>query len=224
VELFPNEYFVNFILGLSSSLLGQNDTAAIYLKKAVDLNSQDVNTISAYAYTLNQLKQQDSAVKYLNKALLLNPDDVNVLGTLALIYKEKGLIEKSDSLYEKALLINPDDPIINNNFAYSLSTRGLQLERALELVNIALQKDSLSSAFLDTKGWILYKLRRYDEAKYYVEKAIEVGLPSAVITDHLGDIEFKLGNKQRALELWKKALEIDPTKKEIEEKIIKGEI
>ena len=223
-ELFPNEYYVNFILGLSLAQLGKNDSAAIYLKKSVNLNPKDVNTISAYAYTLNLLKEQDSAIIYLERALILSPDDVNVLGTLAMIYNEKGIYEKSDSLYEKALSISPDDAIINNNFAYSLSTRGLQLERALKMVNISLEKDSLSSAFLDTKGWILYKLERYEEAKYYVEKAIEVGSPSAVITDHLGDIEFKLGNKERALELWRKAFEIDPTKTEIQQKINKGEI
>jgi tetratricopeptide (TPR) repeat protein len=224
IELFPNEYFINFILGLSLAQLGKNDSAAIFLKKSVELNSRDVNTISAYAYTLNQLKQQDSAIFYLNRALTLNPDDVNVLGTLALIYNEKKIFEKSDSLYEKALLISPDDAIINNNYAYSLSTRGLNLERALEMVNKALLKDSLSSAFLDTKGWILFKLGRFDEAKHYVEKALELGSESAVITDHLGDIEYKLGNKERAIKLWKKALEIDPTKTEIEQKIMKGEI
>jgi tetratricopeptide (TPR) repeat protein len=224
VELFPNEYFINFILGLSLAQLGKNDSAAIYLKKSVNLNPRDVNTISAYAYTLSQLKQQDSAIIYLERALTLSPDEVNVLGTLAMIYNEKRIYEKSDSLYERALSINPDDAIINNNYAYSLSTRGLQLDRALDMVNLSLEKDSLSSAFLDTKGWILYKLGRYNEAKYFIEKAIEVGNESAVITDHLGDIEFKLGNKQKAFELWRKAFETDPSKTEIEQKIIKGEI
>lgn len=224
VELFPNDYFVNFILGLSLAQLSENDNALVYLKKSIDLNPRDVQTINAYAFTLIQLKQQDSAIVYLNRALTISPDEVDVLGSLAMIYNEKHLYEKSDSLYERALLIKPDDPIINNNYAYSLSTRGLQLDRALEMVNLSLQKDSLNSAFLDTKGWILYKLNRYQEAKYYVEKAIEVGTQSAVITDHLGDIEYKLGNIERAIELWKKALEIDPAKTEIEQKIIKGGI
>lgn len=222
VELFPNDYYINFIFGLSLAQLNLNDSAAIYLKKSVELNPNDVNTINAYAYTLNQLKQQDSAVIYLTRALKLKPDDVNVLGTLALIYNEKKIYEKSDSLYERALAISPDDAIINNNYAYSLSTRGIQLERALDMVNLSLQKDSLSSAFLDTKGWILYKLGRFLEAKKYIEKAIEVGSESAVIIDHLGDVEYKLGNLERALELWKKAFQIDSTKSEIEQKIIKG--
>lgn len=224
IESFPDNYAINFILGISLAQQSKNDEAVKYLKKAVELNPNDVNTISAYAYTLNQLKQDEEAILYLNKALSIDPNDVNVMGTLALIYNAQKVFEKSDSLYEKALEIKSDDPLINNNYAYSLSTRGIQLDRALRMVNLALEKDSLNTAYLDTKGWILYQLGRYDEAKYFISKAIELGTKSAVIIDHLGDVEFKLGNKEKAIELWREALQLDPTKKEIEEKISKGEL
>jgi tetratricopeptide (TPR) repeat protein len=224
IESFPDNYAINFILGLSLAQQSKNEEAVKYLKKAVALNPTDVNTLSAYAYTLNQLKQDEEAILYLNKALSIDPNDVNVMGTLALIYNAQKVFEKSDSLYEKALEIKPDDPLINNNYAYSLSTRGIQLDRALKMVNLALGKDSLNTAYLDTKGWILYQLGRYDEAKYFISKAVELGTKSAVIIDHLGDVEFKLGNKEKAIELWKEALQLDPAKKEIEEKINKGEL
>ncbi|MCL6494582.1 MAG: tetratricopeptide repeat protein [Ignavibacterium sp.] len=224
IESFPDNYAINFILGLSLAQQSKNEDAVKYLKKAVALNPTDVNTLSAYAYTLNQLKQDEEAILYLNKALSIDPNDVNVMGTLALIYNAQKVFEKSDSLYEKALEIKPDDPLINNNYAYSLSTRGIQLDRALKMVNLALEKDSLNTAYLDTKGWILYQLGRYDEAKYFISKAVELGTKSAVIIDHLGDVEFKLGNKEKAIELWKEALQLDPAKKEIEEKINKGEL
>lgn len=224
IESFPDNYAINFILGLSLAQQSKNQEAAVYLKKAASLNPTDVNTLSAYAYTLNQLKQDDEAIYYLNKALAIEPNDVNVIGTLALIYNAQKIFEKSDSLYERALEIKPDDPLINNNYAYSLSTRGIQLERALRMVNLALDKDSLNTAYLDTKGWILYQLGRYQEAKEFISKAVDLGTKSAVIIDHLGDVEFKLGNKEKAVELWKEALQLDPTKKEIEEKINKGEL
>lgn len=224
IESFPDNYAINFILGLSLAQQSKNQEAVVYLKKAASLNPTDVNTLSAYAYTLNQLKQDDEAIHYLNKALAIEPNDVNVIGTLALIYNAQKIFEKSDSLYERALEIKPDDPLINNNYAYSLSTRGIQLERALRMVNLALDKDSLNTAYLDTKGWILYQLGRYNEAKEFISKAVDLGTKSAVIIDHLGDVEFKLGNKEKAVELWKEALQLDPTKKEIEEKINKGEL
>jgi tetratricopeptide (TPR) repeat protein len=67
-------------------------------------------------------------------------------------------------------------------------------------------------------------LGNYEEAKLYLEKAIEVGGESAVMLDHLADVESKLGNKEKAIELWENALELDPTKNEIKNKIDKGAI
>ncbi|MCX8106198.1 MAG: tetratricopeptide repeat protein [Ignavibacterium album] len=224
IQSFPDNYAINFILGISLAQQSKNEEAETFLKKAVSLNPNDVNTLSAYAYTLNQLKKDDLAIYYLNQALAIEPNDVNVIGTLALIYNAQKIFEKSDSLYERALELKPDDPLINNNYAYSLSTRGIKLERALKMVNLSLDKDSLNTAYLDTKGWILYQLGRYEEAKEFILKAIELGTKSAVIIDHLGDVEFKLGNKEKAIELWKEALQLDPTKKEIEDKIMKGEL
>lgn len=224
IHSFPDNYGVNFILGISLAQQSKNDQAENYLRKAVELNPNDVNTLSAYAYTLNQLKKDDDAIIYLKKALEIEPDNVNVIGTLALIYNARREYTKSDSLYERALQLQPDDPLINNNFAYSLSTRDVQLDRALKMVNLALAKDSLNTAYLDTKGWILYKLGNYEEAQKIISLAIQLGTESAVIIDHLGDIEFKLGNTRRAIELWRKALKLDPSKKEIENKINKGEL
>lgn len=220
---FPENFAVNLILGLSLAQNSKYSDALPYLKRAVDLNQNDINALSAYAFTLNQLKDDDKAIFYLQRALSLEPNDVNLIGQLALIYNAKRVYEKSDSLYERALELDPGNGLISNNFAYSFSVRGVNLERALSMVNIALETDSMNSAYLDTKGWVLYKLGNYADAKIFIERAIELGGESAVLVDHLADTEFKLGNNAKAIELWNKAFELDPTKKEIEKKIEKGE-
>ncbi|MDY0083216.1 MAG: tetratricopeptide repeat protein, partial [Ignavibacteriaceae bacterium] len=86
------------------------------------------------------------------------------------------------------------------------------------------EADSLNSSYLDTIGWVYYMLGNYKEAKFYLEKAIETGGESAVMLDHLGDIEFKLDNQKKAIELWEKAIKLDPAKTEIQNKIDKGAI
>ena len=154
----------------------------------------------------------------------IEPDDVQLIGTLAMIYNGMQSFEISDSLYERALELKPDDPLINNNYSYAFATRKIQLERALKMVQISIAADSLNSSYLDTIGWVHFMLGNYKEAKLYLEKAIEVGGESAVMLDHLADVESKLGNKEKAIELWKNALELDPTKTEIKNKIDKGAI
>jgi tetratricopeptide (TPR) repeat protein len=221
---FPEDFYVNLILGLSQAQQSKHKDAERYLKKATILNPQDITALSAYAFTLNQLKEDDKAIFYLNQALEIEPDDVQLIGTLAMIYNGLRKYELSDSLYERALELEPNDPLINNNYSYAFATRGIQLERALEMVKISVKADSLNSSYLDTIGWIYFMLGNFTEAKLYLEKAIEVGGKSSVMLDHLADIEFKLGNKEKAIELWKNALELEPTKTEIQNKIDKGAI
>ncbi len=221
---FQEDFYVNLILGLSLAQQSKHAEAGKYLKKATILNPKDITALSAYAFTLNQLKEDDKAIFYLNRALEIEPDDAQLIGTLAMIYNGMEDFEKSDSLYERALELKPDDPLLSNNYAYSFATRNIQLERALKMVKISIAADSLNSSYLDTIGWVYFMLGNYTEAKIYLEKAIEIGGESSVMLDHLADTESKLGNKEQAIKLWKKALELDPTKIEIQNKIDKGAI
>ncbi len=221
---FPEDFYVNLILGLSLAQQSKHEEAEKYLKKSTLLNPTDITALSAYAFTLNQLKDDDKAIFYLKQALKIQPDDVQLIGTLAMIYNGMQSHELSDSLYERALELKPDDPLINNNYSYAFATRGIQLERALKMVQISIAADSLNSSYLDTIGWVHFMLGNFKEAKLFLEKAIEVGGESAVMLDHLADTESKLGNKEKAVELWQNAFKLDPTKIEIQNKIDKGAI
>jgi len=224
IENFPQDYAVNFILGLSLAQNNKQQEAKFYLKKSVDLNPRDVNTLSAYAYTLSQLKENESAVEYLDRAIILAPTDVNLLGTLGLIYNSMGKLTESDSVYERALQIDSTNALVNNNYAYSLSERDLKLERALSMVKVAVEKEPENSSYLDTIGWVYFKLGNYEEAKKYLEKGLTVSGDRAVILDHLGDVLFKLGLKEEAISNWQKAQSIDPKNENLKKKIEKGEL
>ena len=224
VSIFPEDFGVNLIVGLSFAQIENPAQAKPYLQKAIELSPNDVNALSAYGYTLNQLKDYDNAVKYLNKALTLKPGDVNLLGTLGLIYNVQEKWAECDSVYEKAIKIDSTNALVNNNFAYALSERGLQLERAMTMVNIALKADSNNSSYLDTKGWIYFKLKQYRQAKDFIQQAISAGGESATTLEHLGDAIFMTGEKKSAVELWQKAFNLDTTNNNLKNKIEKGEI
>ena len=224
VPIFPEDFAVNLIVGLSLAQIEKPDEAKTYLQKAIELSPNDINAISAYGYTLNQLKDYDNAVKYLNKALTLKPEDVNLLGTLGLIYDAQEKWTECDSVYEKALKIDSLNALVNNNFAYALSERGIQLERAMRMVNIALKADSNNSSYLDTKGWIYFKLKQYDKARDFIQQAISSGGESSTTLEHLGDAVFMTGEKKSAVELWQKAYNLDSTNNNLKNKIEKGEI
>jgi len=224
IKSFPEDFRVNLILGLALSQSGKSSDAETYLKKAVELDSTDVNALSAYGYTLSQLKQNDAAIIYLNKALQISPNDINLLGTLGLIFDTEHKWKECDSIYSKALSLDSSNALINNNFAYSLSERGIKLDEALRMSETALKAEPENSAYLDTMGWIYFKMGKYIEAEKYVQKALAVGGDKSDELEHLGDIEFKLGNKDKAKETWQKAYDLDKSNLELKSKIEKGEL
>ena len=221
---FPDNFTINLIMGLSLAQQNKNDSAKVYLKKSLAINPNDINALSGYGYTLSQLHENEQAVIYLQKALSLSPNDINLMGTLGLIYDNMKRNTESDSIYQRALSIDSTNAIVNNNYAYSLSERGIKLKDALRMAKIAVASDTANSSFLDTIGWVYFRLNNLELAKQYVQKAIKYGGESATMLEHLGDIESKLGDKEQAKNLWQKAFKLDSTKTELKSKIEKGEI
>jgi len=218
---FPDDFVNNLILGLSLSQQNDIEGASRALEHAVRLNPNDLTALHAYGFTLNQLNRNDAALVYLDKALYLSPDNIQVIGTMGLIYDSMDDFAMSDSLYERALLIDSSDVLISNNYAYSLSERGIQLDRALELSEYAVEQEPTNSSYLDTIGWVHFKLGNLDKALKYIKLAMEEDELNATLFDHLADVYSKMDNQEKAIEYWLKALEIDPTIENVNEKLEK---
>lgn len=169
-----------------------------------------------------RLHKPNEAASVLEKALQLNGKNIDAMSALGLVYDELKRFEDSDSLYERALRLDPQNHLLLNNYAYSLCERGLQLERALKMSKDALSQQPENQSYLDTYGWLYYRLGDNKEAERWIRKAVELGSKSIVIHDHLGDVYFKLSEKFKALEYWQKALELDPGNQAIKEKIQRG--
>lgn len=223
-EKFPNDFAVNLIYGLSLSSENEHQKAKDALQLALNINPNDVTALSALGYTLNQLKEDDPALVLLDKALRLEPGNLQVISVIALIHESRKNYAVSDSLYTAALKIDSTNILLLNNYAYSLAERGIKLQEALSMAQRAVDKEPKNSSYLDTIGWIYFRLGEYKKAKINIEAAVKMEDKNVTLLDHLGDVYFKLGNKTKAMELWKRAFEMDSTKNEIKKKIEKGEL
>jgi tetratricopeptide (TPR) repeat protein len=224
VEKFPNDFVINLIYGLSLSQQNEHAKAKDALENALKLNPDDMTVLSSLGFTLNQLKEDDKALVHLNKALAIDPKNIQVLSILGIIHEGKKEYTISDSLYKRALEVDTNNALILNNYAYSLSERGLMLNEALDMSQRAVKQEPTNSSYLDTIGWIYFRLGRYEEAKENILKASATEDKNATILNHLGDVYFKLGEKVKANEFWNKALKFDVNNEEIRLKIEKGEL
>ncbi len=195
------------------------EAAENHFQKAVAALPDDPHINFLLGSVLNQRHKSDEAVIYLQKCLELDPNYVDALGTLAMIYDEKKVYTKSDSLYQAALATRPNDPLLMNNYSYSLSVRGLNLELALEMAQKAVAADSTNGAYLDTLGWIYFKMGNYPNALMYIQKAVQYRDKSAEVMEHLGDVYEKMNDLENARLYWQKSLELDSTRSDVRQKL-----
>ncbi|MCB0315715.1 MAG: tetratricopeptide repeat protein, partial [Calditrichaeota bacterium] len=120
------------------------------------------------------------------------------------------MYSRLDSLYEAALAIYPTNALLLNNYSYSLGERGVHLERALEMARRALERDPQNGAYLDTIGWIYYKLGNYPRALEYLQQAAAQMDGNPEVNEHLGDVYFQLQQRDKARYYWQQALEQSP--------------
>ena len=171
------------------------------------------NQAALYLYTgigYSQIRNYEKAASILKSALDLESEDKEVLlqiySTLGDSYNALKKFKESDQAYDKALELDPGNSYVLNNYAYYLSLRGENLEKAEKMSKRSLEIDPDNASSEDTYAWILFKLKRYAEAKKWIEKSLQ-GKPSnnATQQEHYGDILYFLGEKEKALEQWQNA-------------------
>jgi tetratricopeptide (TPR) repeat protein len=195
---------------------------AATLERAQKKNSSDFRISFFLGIAYYRDGKLEHAIDPLERAFQWRPTDMNVLSTLALIYDALKRWNDSDRLYEAALKVDANNHLLLNNYGYSLSVRGEQLPRALEMSKKALEQQPKNPSYLDTMGWVYFRLGNFDEAKKYIQDAINAGDASAEVNEHMGDVYFKLNDTAKAMEFWKKAVELDSTRESAKEKIRKG--
>lgn len=142
-----------------------------------------------------------------------------IYSTLASVRANLDKQDASDEAFELALRYDPDNDNAMNNYAYNLSVRGENLERAKELALKAIEVAPENSAYLDTVGWVYFKLQDYDRARRFIKASIDTGTASAEVLEHLGDVYEKLGQPNEAQKWWKQAFEKDASRTHLEERI-----
>jgi len=110
----------------------------------------------------------------------------------------------------KALELIPEQPQVLNYLGYMLIERGQNLEEALDMIKLAVNKSPQSGYIIDSLAWGLFQLGRYEEAILPMEKAIALEPEDPIVNDHFGDILWKVGRKREAYFQWRRALFFQP--------------
>ncbi len=147
-------------------------TEATY-KAALQELPEDASIWAFYGVSLQRQEKYQQAIEAFKKALELEPYNINAVTSLPLIYETLEMYEQCDSVYEAAVNRFPDNALLLNNFSYSLAERNIRLKEALEMAKKAVKAKPDNAAYLDTIGWIYFKLKNVEQAEEYIKKQVK---------------------------------------------------
>jgi tetratricopeptide (TPR) repeat protein len=154
-------------------------------------------------------KYEDAARTLLSGSKLVVDNDQQLMefySNLGDVYDKLKKFEDSDKYYQKALNIDGSNVYVLNNWAYYLSLRNEQLEKAAEMSKKSNELSPNNSNFLDTYAWILYKQGKYTDALSWLDKArLAGGEDNGTVLEHYGDVLFKAGRINEAVDYWQRA-------------------
>jgi len=210
IQLDKNRYPIWQQVLILDEALGDFESMESESRQAIELFPSE-----PYSYIFNasahyQKKNFKQAIETINNGKDYVAGDKKLLAQFYSIlgdcYEGTKEYSLSNDNYEKALNLDPENANVMNNWAYYLSLRNDNLEKAEKMGRKANQIVKDNASYEDTYAWVLYKLKQYEEAKKWQEKAMEhSGDKNGTLLEHYGDILFQLGQTDKAFEYWQKA-------------------
>jgi len=225
IETLARQEKYDDALKLTDKLIEATDNGWYFLRlKAIVLREAGKLDESVGAF--------EDAIERLGKATLKDEERNRFVDycryQLSGVYTDMAKIDKAAEQLQKLLKAHPDSSTYNNDLGYVWADHDMNLDESERMIRKALDQDKEerkklkeqglleadedhdNAAYLDSLGWVLFKKKNYAEAKKYLSEATKYDEGKHVeIFDHLGDVHKALGEKDEAVAIWKKALQLD---------------
>ncbi len=217
------DYLNHFYLGRIAAQREDYNIAIDEFKIMVQLNDSMPEHWMDLGYAYKKIGDVPHEILAYKTGVSKTPDrdgQTKLLFSLGNAYEQNDMFDSAFVTFEKLLELSPDHHQTMNYLGYLLAEKGVQLKYAKKLIEKALKLDPNNAAYLDSYGWVYFKLSENKKAVKYLKKAAELQ-NDYVIYQHLGDAYNAKGDSEKAVEWWTKALELSPDNKEIKNKLKK---
>jgi len=193
--------------------MGEREEAIRRLNNIIATRPDDLEAVSVLGDILRYDEQYAEAAEAYTKAIEItggdSPADWRFYYVRAIAYERNQQWDLAEADFLKALELNPDQPQALNYLGYTWVDKGMHLQRALEMIEKAVEAQPQDGYIVDSLGWAFYKLGRLDEAVDVLEQAVQLLPNDAEINDHLGDAYWKVGRHLEARFQWNIAASVD---------------
>ena len=134
-------------------------------------------------------------------------------------YERIGKWEKAEKDLLSSLSASPDQAYVINYLAYSWIEQGVKIKEALKMLEKANNIKSNDPYIIDSLGWALFKLKKYEDSKKFLQSAVKLMPADPIVNDHYGDVLWKNWKKIQARYYWNYVLSLEETEEELKNKI-----
>ena len=200
--------------------------AGIYIlekdkNKALDLLKDSYNSliykgiyeIFDYAEFLKNNEKFKESILYYSKIINVveesHPLYAEATDGRGVSFERIGEWDKAEKDFLSSLKSNPEQAYVINYLAYSWIEQGVKISKSLRMLEKANKIKSNDPYIIDSLGWALFKLKRYEESKEYLQQAVKLMPGDPIVNDHFGDVLWKNGDEIQARYYWNYVLNLE---------------
>ena len=161
------------------------------------------------AQLISDQAEPPMVLAFLDEAVAEDPENVALLYYRGMMGQQLGRMDILERDLSQVLTINPEHADALNALGYTLADQTDRFDEALALITKALALRPDEPAFIDSMGWVLFRLGRFEEARSQLERAYQL-FPNDEVASHLGEVLWMMGKKREAKKVWRKAKEQAP--------------
>ena len=199
-------------IAINKSYIGNSQETENLLLSLIKLNNENEDLIISLADFYRNANNFKKAIFYYTKILDNSSYDKDLQWIIfykrGICYEQSNKWENAEDDFLNALQIKPNAHQVLNYLAYGWLERNQFLNKSLEMLILAYEKNPQSHYILDSLAWAYYKKNNFKEASNLMEKVISMAPGEVISLDHLGDIYFAMGRKREAKFIWIQAMEL----------------
>jgi tetratricopeptide (TPR) repeat protein len=189
---------------------GKRGESREVFRALLEKGKHDVDTYLLVVQACSRAESFREGVNWATEGRGRHADSEELAFQEAALMERAGDFKKSEAAFRAFLQRQPKHAEALNYLGYMLAERDIKLDEALGFIQRALTEQPDNAAFLDSMGWVYFRLGQLDQAESYLTRAVKGSREDPTVLEHLGDVYMKRGKPSEALKTYLKAMEREP--------------
>ena len=155
---------------------------------------------------LKRWKDAEDAFNTAEPLATKKDDRTNLLFLRGELAERQKHLEPAEQYFRQVLDLDPENAMTLNYLGYMWADKGMKLPEALKMIKKAVDEEPMNGAYLDSLGWVYFKMGEYELAEDNLRQAVNRDQTDPTVHMHLGDLYEKTGRIRLAAAQWELSL------------------